>query len=149
METAPERRRMYIEAPIRVRSYDTDYMKVVSNTVHVKWFEYLRMEILDRYFPLAEMMKENNTPILAKTNIVYKKPLTLQNSPMGCAWVESLEKSRWVVRFEIVEDGVVYCEGRQVGYYFNLDRMRPVRFPESVLQRFGEMSGIDREAPAD
>ena len=45
-------RKMYIEQAIQVKTYDTDYMQIVSNTVYVTWFEDLRMAILDQYFPL-------------------------------------------------------------------------------------------------
>lgn len=62
-----EKRRMLVEMPVKVHSYDVDYMQIVNNTVYVKWFEDLRMAMLDQYFPLTEMMKENNTPILAET----------------------------------------------------------------------------------
>lgn len=133
------KKRMYVEEPIKIRSYDTDYMKIVSNTVYVKWFEDLRSAILDVYFPLEEMLKENNTPILAETHIKYLRPLTLANKPIGKAWIEELGTSKWVARFEIEENGVMYCEGMQVGYYFNMDRNRPVRFPSSLIEEFEAM----------
>ena len=36
--------------PIKVHSYDVDYMRIVNNTVYVKWFEDLRMAMLDKCF---------------------------------------------------------------------------------------------------
>lgn len=33
------KRKMYVEKPIRVMSYDTDYMQIVNNTVYGRWFE--------------------------------------------------------------------------------------------------------------
>jgi acyl-CoA thioester hydrolase len=133
------KRRMYIEQSIKVKSYDTDYMQIVNNTVYVKWFEDLRIAILDKYFPLEEMLKENNSPILAETYVKYNKSLTISSHPIGKAWIEKLEKSTWVACFEIVENDIVYCEGRQTGYYFNMDRMRPVRFPDYVLNDYNNM----------
>jgi len=130
---------MYIEEPIKIRSYDTDYMQIVSNTVYVKWFEDLRTAILDVYFPLEEMLKANNTPILAETHVKYLRPLTLQHKPTGKAWIEELGASKWVARFEIEQEGIMYCEGMQIGYYFNMDRNRPVRFPSTLLEAFNAM----------
>jgi acyl-CoA thioester hydrolase len=132
-------RKMYIELPIKVKSYDVDFMQIVSNTVYTKYFEDLRIAILDEYFPLEEMLKENNTPILAETNIKYKRPLTLESRPLGKAWIEELDKSRWKARFEIEEDGKIHCEGHQVGYYFNMESNRPVRFPEDFLEFYRNM----------
>ncbi len=53
---------MYIEQSIKVKSYYTDYMQIVNNTFYVKWFKDLRIAILNKYFPLEEMLKENNSP---------------------------------------------------------------------------------------
>jgi acyl-CoA thioester hydrolase len=111
-------------------------MQIVNNTVYVKWFEDLRTAILDEYFPLEEMLRDNNSPILAETHVKYIRPLTLSNKPTGKAWIDELGKSRWTARFEIEENGTLYCEGHQVGYYFNMKEMRPVRFPEQLLTRF-------------
>ncbi len=127
---------MYIEQSIKVKSSDTDYIQIVNNTVYVKWFEDLWIAILDKYFPLEEMFKENNSPILTETYVKYIKPLTIKNHPIGRAWIEKLERSTWVACFEIVENDIIYCEGKQTGYYFNMDRMRPVRFPENVLENY-------------
>lgn len=130
---------MYVELPIKVKTYHVDFMQIVSNTVYVQYFEDLRTAILDEYFPLDDMMEQNNAPILAETNVKYKRPLTLKSNPLGKAWVEELEKGRWKVRFEIVEDDKIHCEGHQVGYYFNMDSNRPVRFPEDFLQSYRDM----------
>lgn len=131
-----EKRRMLVEMPIKVHSYDMDYMQIVNNTVYVKWFEDLRMAMLDQYFPLTEMMKENNTPILAETHVKYQRSVTLDSKPIGRVWLSELGASKWVAQFEIVEGDVVYCTGSQMGYYFNLDRHRPVRFPESFVNLY-------------
>ena len=132
-------RKMYIEQAIIVKSYDTDYMQIVHNTVYVKWFEDLRIAILDKYFPLEEMLKENNSPILSETYVKYHKPLTIHSRPVGKAWIEELEKSKWVACFEITNNGTICCEGKQTGYYFNLEKKRPVRFPEYVIDSFRNM----------
>ena len=134
METSTKK--MYVELPIKVKSYDTDYMKIVSNTVYVKWFEDLRMEILDRYFPLNDMLKENKTPILSETHIKYKRPITLQNNPTGKAWVSELGRSKWIINLEIWDNDVLYCEGQQVGYYFDMTTNKPAKFDEKLLEYY-------------
>ncbi|MDR1492561.1 MAG: acyl-CoA thioesterase [Planctomycetaceae bacterium] len=132
-------RKMFIEQSIKVKSYDVDYMQIVNNTVYVKWFEDLRTAILDRYFPLEEMMKENNTPILSETYVKYHRPITLKNKPVGKAWIEELNKSKWSARFEIVENHVLYCEGRQAGYFYNMEKKRPVRFPKEFIEFYNSL----------
>ena len=129
-------KKFYLEAPVKVHTYDTDYMGIVSNTVYPKYFEDLRNAILDQYFPLEEMMKEHNTPILAETHIMYKRPLTLESKPTGRINVTLTGASRWEAEIEIVEGERIYCTAHQVGYYFNMDRNKPVRFPKEFLDYY-------------
>ena len=44
------KKKFYLEAPVKVHTYDTDYMGIVSNTVYPKYFEDLRNAILDQYW---------------------------------------------------------------------------------------------------
>lgn len=133
------KRRMLVEMPIKVHSYDVDYMQIVNNTVYVKWFEDLRLALLDEFFPLTEMMKGNNTPILAETHVKYQRPVKLDSKPVGRVWLSELDSIRWVAQFEIVEEETVYCTGSQVGYYFNLERNRLTRFPEDFVNNFNSL----------
>ena len=134
-----EKRRMLVEMPIKVHSYDVDYMQIVNNTVYVKWFEDLRMALLDVHFPLTEMMKAGNTPILAETHVKYLRSVTLESRPTGRVWLSELGASKWVAQFEIAEGEAIYCTGHQVGYYFNMEQHRPVRFPADFLQRYNAL----------
>lgn len=138
METIVKRK-MFIEIPITVKTYDTDYMQIVSNTVHVKWFEDMRMVILDKYFPLKEMLADNKTPILSETNIKYLRPITLNNKLTGRAWICGLGKSKWNAKFEILENDILYCQGSQEGYYFDLKTNRPARFPQSFVDYYNSL----------
>lgn len=129
-------KKFYLEAPVKVHTYDTDYMGIVSNTVYPRYFEDLRNAILDKYFPLEDMMKEHNTPILSETHIKYIRPLTLETSPTGKVNITLVGASRWEADIEISDENRVYCTGHQVGYYFNLDSNRPVRFPKDFLEYY-------------
>ncbi len=129
-------KKFYLEEPIKVNTYDTDYMGIVSNTVYPKYFENLRNAILDKFFPLEEMLKEKNTPILAETHIWYKRPLTLQSKPIGKINITLTGASRWEAEIEISEGERTYCIGHQVGYYYNMESNRPVRFPKDFLDYY-------------
>ena len=82
-----ESRKMYVEMPIVVHTYDVDYMQIISNTVYIKWLEDMRMAILDKYFPLTEMLKSHSSPILGETHIQYKHPVTFGCKPQGRCWI--------------------------------------------------------------
>lgn len=130
---------MLVERAIQVHSYDVDFMQIVNNTVYVKWFEDLRMAIMDEYFPLTEALKEGNSPILAETLVQYKRPVTFSDHPRGRAWMVDMHKSSWTIEFKIFEGDRIFCVGRQTGYYFNVASKRPVRWPAALLDLFNNM----------
>lgn len=134
MET--DDRKMYVSQPIVVRSYDVDYMQIVNNTVYVKWLEDLRMAILDKYFPLTKMLETHDSPILAETNISYKHPVTLGSKPVGQCWIWLTRKGRWRAEFIISEGDKVYATAWQTGYYFNIEKHRPVPFPDDMIEKY-------------
>ena len=132
-------KKFYLEMPVKVHTYDTDYMGIVSNTVHPKYLEDLRNAVLDKYFPLEEMLREHNTPILSETHIFYKYPLTLQSNPIGRINITLVGAGRWEAEIEIAVEKRIYCTARQAGYYFNMDSHRPVRFPKEFLDYYATL----------
>lgn len=134
-----EKRKMLVIRDLQVHSYDVDFMQIVNNTVYVKWFEDLRMAILDENFPLPEMLRDGNSPILSETRIQYKHPVTFDSHPVGYAWMAELQKGRWTIELEIREGDRIYATGRQTGYYFNMASHRPVRFPDFLLEKYDAM----------
>lgn len=129
-------RKMYVERPIIVRSYDVDYMQIVNNTVYIKWLEDLRMAILDKYYPLSDMLARRESPILAETNIQYKSPIGIDSHPYGRCWIWLTRKGRWRAEFVISEGDKTYATAWQTGYYFNLDHNRPVAFPQELVDSY-------------
>jgi acyl-CoA thioester hydrolase len=90
-----QERPMLVEKEIRIGGYDIDAMGIVSNIVYVRWFEDLRMAILDKYYPYTQMMALSVSPILLKTEIEYKAALTIYDRPTGRCWMNRMSKSRW------------------------------------------------------
>lgn len=133
-----DERKMTVETPLQIHAYDIDFMGIVNNTVYVKWLEDMRMAILDKYFPLADMLRDGNSPILAETCVKYLHPVTLESHLTGRCTIWMTGRSRWVAEHTIEGDGKTYATARQTGYYFNVERRRPVAFPDALLERFLE-----------
>lgn len=131
-----EENKMIVEMPLLVHSYDVDFMGIVNNTVYVKWLEDLRMAILDKYFPLTEMLSEGNSPILSETCIQYKHPVTFESHLTGRCTIWMTGRSRWVAEHVIEGDGKIYATARQTGYYVNIERRRPIPFPDEILEKY-------------
>ncbi len=134
MKNSP--RIMLVEMPIKIYAYDIDLMGIVSNLVYVRWFEHLRSAFLDTYFPLENMLLENSSPILAKTEIEYKYPLTIQEKPIGTTWIINMKRSRWEMGFEISTADRIHCTGKQTGYYFNMEAQKPAPMPAILYNQF-------------
>lgn len=127
---------MQVELPIKIHGYDIDVMGIVNNIVYLRWFEHLRQEFLDQFWPLDQMLKNNQSPILHKTEVEYKKPLTIYDEPTGRLWVSKIKHARWVVDIEIVQGGEIHCSGRQSGFFFDLEKKQPVLLPKDLISMY-------------
>ncbi len=131
-----QERPMLVEKEIRIGGYDIDAMGIVSNIVYVRWFEDLRMAILDKYYPYTQMLALNVSPILLKTEIEYKAALTIYNRPTGRCWMNRMSKSRWEMGLEIVSGQKIHCTGTQSGCFYHLERRRATQVPERLLVQY-------------
>jgi acyl-CoA thioesterase FadM len=104
-----ENRLMQVELQIPVRAYDVDALGIVSNIVYVRWFEDLRTAFLEVYLPMREMFAAGYSPILAHTDIHYRRPTTLSDQPVGRVWVEELGRrvGDWGWRFVSMKVSIV------------------------------------------
>ncbi len=125
-------RALLIEHPIKVKTYDIDAMGIVSNIVYIRWFEDLRLESLASYFPYEEMIANDFSPILAKTEVEYKFPVRISDKLIGRVWIDSLGKAKWVAKFEIVSEERTHCIGKQTGYFFDMKKNRPIPVPNRL-----------------
>ncbi len=131
-----ELRPLLVEKPIRINGYDIDVLGIVSNIVYVRWFEDLRHHFLDKYWPYEEMIKINQSPVLAKTELEYKYPLTIHDKPVGRVWVAHFGRGKWEMCFEISIGNKIACKGKQTGYVIDTNRMKPIPIPEGLRQQY-------------
>ena len=127
-----ERRPLWIERPIVVRTYDIDFANIVHNIVYFRWLEDLRSEILADVLPIDEILTTGVSPILTAGAIEYKWPVRIGDAVVGRMWVAELGNTRWTLAAEIVVGGRVCATARQSGYFADLRTLRPVRVPERL-----------------
>jgi len=128
------KRPMLIENDIYIKAYEIDSMGIVSNIVYIKWFEDLRHLFLAKYYPYKEMMKEMKSPMLMKTEVEYKKPLTIMDSPVGKLWIGKFGRTKWEMNFEISVGDVIHCTGKQTGCFYDIANNTPTSFPDWFLK---------------
>lgn len=136
LEAQPGTRPLLVTLPIRVQTYDIDFAGHVNNQVYVRWLEDLRMEMLRVHYPLERLMAENTAPILASTEIHYKRPLLLGDSPEGEVWVQQLGRATITLRAEIRLGEAVCAHATQRLVLLKLPEHKPVRLPDAFREIF-------------
>jgi acyl-CoA thioester hydrolase len=129
---------MLVEKGFMVNAYDIDVMGIVSNIVYIRWFEDLRFGLMDAFWPYEEMLQSGQSPALVKTEVAYKRALTIFDKPLGRLWVTGLTRARWTVAIEIRARDRLCCTGTQTGCFYDINKKRPVPIPEGLMKKYEE-----------
>lgn len=116
-----------------VRTYDIDFVGIVSNIVYVRWLEDLRLQALAEHFPLDRAMEELGiAPVLLRTEIDYKQPIRLFDPVVGVMWAAEIGRVRQVLQGEFSVNGELRAAGRQTTCFIDLKTGRPVPTPSAI-----------------
>ncbi len=121
---------------VRVSTYDIDYAGHVSNISYFRWLEDMRLKILEEYFPLEGLMADGYLPILAGTQIKYKKAIKLFDKPRGRMWIDGITAATMTFRGEFVVNGEVYTEASHQGLFISAQTHKPVRLPPQIVKMY-------------
>ena len=136
LEAREGTRPLRVQMPIKVQTYDIDFAGHVNNQVYVRWLEDLRMEMLRTYYPIERLLAERLAPILVSTEIHYKRPLLLTDSPEGDIWVRQLGHASIHLNAEITLDGKVCAHATQRLVLLRMPENKPVRLPAEFKEFF-------------
>jgi acyl-CoA thioester hydrolase len=131
-------RQLQVEIPITVKTYDIDFAGVVSNIVYIRWLEDLRLKLFDSHLPLDKQIEQGNIPVVAKTQIEYKKPVKLFDNITSKMWISKLGKVKVTMEAEFISNNLIVATAIQTGSYINSENNRPVRLPEELLQKYSQ-----------
>lgn len=133
---APKPLEVILDLPIK--TYDIDFAGIVSNIVYIRWLEDLRLKILESYFPLEKLMAQGYCPIVNSTEIKYNKALRMVDRPVGKMWIAKLSRLRCTLQAEIYSHDEIVAAATQVGFFVNLETMRPQAIPEAVKNIYAQ-----------
>ncbi|MBD2168325.1 acyl-CoA thioesterase [Calothrix membranacea FACHB-236] len=136
-------RPLEVELTIPVRTYDIDFAGIVSNIVYIRWLEDLRLKFLNEHLPLDEQIEQGYIPIIAGTEIEYKRPVKLIDKVIGRLWVKSLGHLKWIVQAEILANNVIAAVAIQKGAFLSSQNNRPVPVPEKLQQKYLDYQNIN------
>ncbi|MEH2414382.1 acyl-CoA thioesterase [Nostoc sp.] len=123
---------------IPVRTYDIDFMGIVSNIVYIRWLEDLRLKFLDEHWQLNQQIEQGYTPILAGTEIEYKRPIKIIDQVIGRLWLSKLGRLKWTVQAEILSNNELAAVATQKGGFVSLQDNRLIPIPEELQKKYLE-----------
>ena len=121
--------RSRVTLAFEVKSYDIDFAGVVSNLVYVRWLEDLRLTLLATAMPLREQVTAGFVPVVAETQIQYRRPIALWDSPVGHMWSVPIPGNRWRTEAEFWVGTVLVAHAVQDGCFVDLQTKRPIPLP--------------------
>lgn len=132
-------RPLEVQITIPVRTYDIDFAGIVSNIVYIRWLEDLRLKFLDEHWQLDKQVAQGYAPILAGTEIEYKRPIKLIDQVIGRLWISNLGRLKWTVEAEIFANNKLAAVATQKGAFVSLENGRPIPIPEGLQQKYLEV----------
>ncbi len=120
-----QQRPFHIDLPITVKTYDVDFMGIVSNITYVRWLEDLRLCVLEAHYPLQKLLSELIVPVITQTHIEYTRPIRMHDRVNGSIWMEKFDSSGWLTTPEFLVNGKYAATAKQGGSIVNLGTMKP------------------------
>ncbi|QSJ19452.1 acyl-CoA thioesterase [Nostoc sp. UHCC 0702] len=142
LTTNKQHRPLEVVLEIPVRTYDIDFAGIVSNIVYIRWLEDLRLKFLDEHWQIDQQMEQGYVPILAGTEIEYKRPIKLIDKVIGRLWLSSLGRLKWIVQAEILSNNELAAVAIQKGAFVNLQNNRPIPIPEELQNKYLESQQV-------
>lgn len=136
LATNKQHRPLEVVLEIPVRTYDIDFAGIVSNIVYIRWLEDLRLKFLDEHWQIDQQIEQGYVPILAGTEIEYKRPIKLIDKVIGRLWLSSLGRLKWIVQAEILSNNELAALATQKGAFVNLQNNRPIPIPEELHKKY-------------
>jgi acyl-CoA thioester hydrolase len=129
-------RPLLIEIDFPVRTYDIDFGNHVSNIVYIRWLADLRLEKVNKYFPLYELLSRGQSPVLRSTSIDYKQPITLLDKVRGCMGMSKMENVQMILEAEFYKGAILAATATQTGVFVDMQTKRPVKIPDHLKELF-------------
>ena len=121
-----------------IYTYEIDASQHVSNIAYIQWMEICRVKLVDEVgLPIHEMNKKGFVPALVRTEIDYKKPLSMGDEVTVVMWLSELGSSSAKMSFEFYnQQNNIVATGEQVGLFISLESQRPHKLSDHDRKRF-------------
>jgi acyl-CoA thioester hydrolase len=123
--------------PIEVYTFDIDFAGHVSNISYIRWLEIGRLRLLDAAgWPVAEALARGVVPILASTEIRYRKPIKLGDRVSLEVGITELGRASATIAFTVSTADDVAATATQTGLFVDAGSRRPHRLTDAERASF-------------
>lgn len=104
--------------------------------MYIRWLEDLRLKFLDEHWQLNQQIEQGYTPIIAGTEIEYKRPIKIIDQVIGRLWLSGLGRLKWTVQAEILSNNELAAVASQKGGFVSLQNNRLIPIPEELQKKY-------------
>ncbi len=128
----------YTTQEIKVRYYETDQMGIVHHSNYLKFFEFARIEWLEKLnIPYHEIEKNKIILPVVKCELKFLKPLVFGDTFKVKVHCTKKPTASIEFSYEIFNNsGEKTTEGKTLLAFLNSDSMKPIRCPEIISKLF-------------
>ena len=120
-----------------IYTYDIDFNNHVSNISYIRWMEVGRLKLLEKIgMPVHEIEKQGFAPVLARTEISYKKPLLLGDNVRVEVGISKLRRISGTLVFRFICGDEIVAEGEQDALFISVETRNVYRLTEDQRRRF-------------
>jgi YbgC/YbaW family acyl-CoA thioester hydrolase len=135
-----------IRTEVQVMFFDTDCAAVVHNIAYLRFIETARTLLAEQMgMGIQEMARTQLFPVVARTEIDYKRPAVFGDKLFVDGWLESLNRTRFWCGFSIrrASDEAWIVSSRQMLALVQMPAGRPVRLPADWSRRYEHLFASD------
>jgi YbgC/YbaW family acyl-CoA thioester hydrolase len=131
-----------LETDVRVMFFDTDAAGLVHNIAYLRFIETNRSLLAEKLgYPLQEMLSCGDCPVVARTEIDYRRPARLWDALVVHGELAEFERSRFWCAFTITRpsDGTLIVTCRQMLVVVQLPELKVRRLPNHWRTDFAHL----------
>jgi YbgC/YbaW family acyl-CoA thioester hydrolase len=131
-----------LETDVRVMFFDTDAAGLVHNIAYLRFIETNRSLLAEKLgYPLQEMLSCGDCPVVARTEIDYRRPARLWDALLVRGELAEFERSRFWCAFTITRpsDGTLIVTCRQMLVVVQLPELKVQRLPSHWRTNFAHL----------
>ncbi len=131
------------ETVIRVRYNETDRMGYLHHAVYATYFEIARTEMLRNLGTSYRELEDSGILLPVYTlNINYKHPAFYDDELKVKAMLAMLPVIKLIIEYEVSnQDKQIICTATSTNVFISASSRKPVRAPETFIQRFNGLFG--------